>query len=111
VRAARRLQVTVLLKGNTTYVAAPDGSQLRVVGSPTWLATAGSGDVLGGILGALVATHSEEIHRDTGALARLAATASALHGSAARRASGGGPIAALDIAEAIPAVIAALLDE
>ena len=42
-------------------------------------------------------------------LARLAATASVLHGLAAERASGGGPFVVLELAEALPAVIAGLL--
>ncbi|TAM67524.1 MAG: NAD(P)H-hydrate dehydratase [Microbacteriaceae bacterium] len=111
-RAARQLAVTVLLKGTTTYVAAPDGELLAVSGAPSWLATAGSGDVLGGILGALVATHTGRLEDDPHrALLRLGATAALVHTRAAARASGGGPIAALDIADAVPATIAALLAE
>ena len=110
VLAARTLQATVLLKGNTTHVASPDGEAFAVQLAPAWLATAGSGDVLGGILGALVATHADAIEREGhGALVRLGATAAAIHGLAAERASGGGPIVALDVAEAVPATIAALL--
>ncbi|MDQ1584165.1 MAG: ADP-dependent NAD(P)H-hydrate dehydratase / NAD(P)H-hydrate epimerase [Microbacteriaceae bacterium] len=109
VRAAESLGVTVLLKGYTTHVAEPGGVRLRVTAGTTWLATAGSGDVLAGILGALVATHAKAIGEDAAALAPLAATAAVLHGLAAVRASAGGPIAALDIAEALPATIAALL--
>jgi len=109
IRAAASLQVTVLLKGNVTHIASPAGLNLRVAGSTPWLATAGTGDVLGGILGALLATHSEQARDDPNALASLAATASLLHARAALRASAGGPIAALDVAEALPATIAALL--
>ncbi|GIT81095.1 hypothetical protein LLS1_27640 [Leifsonia sp. LS1] len=111
-RAARSLGVTVLLKGHTTHIAVPSGSRYTVSAGPAWLATAGSGDVLGGILGALLATHADEIgsggHE---ALAALAATAAWVHGRAGERASDGGPIAALDIAEAVPAVIRDLLRE
>jgi ADP-dependent NAD(P)H-hydrate dehydratase / NAD(P)H-hydrate epimerase len=106
--AAEKLQVSVLLKGHTTYVAGPDG-QLRVKSAPTWLATAGAGDALAGILGALVATHSTEIQADDGMLARLAATAAVIHGRAAHRASRGGPLTILDLCEAIPATIGELL--
>jgi NAD(P)H-hydrate repair Nnr-like enzyme with NAD(P)H-hydrate dehydratase domain len=108
-KAAESLGVTVLLKGHTTYVAAPDGTRLRASVAPTWLATAGAGDALGGILGALVATHANEVATDDGMLARLAATASVIHGLAATRASAGGPLTVLDLAAAIPAVIADLL--
>ncbi|MHB1172236.1 MAG: ADP-dependent NAD(P)H-hydrate dehydratase [Lacisediminihabitans sp.] len=108
-RAAEQLGVTVLLKGHDSYVASPDGTRLVASSAPTWLATAGTGDALGGILGALVATHSSELAADVSLLARLAATASVLHGLAAERASGGGPFVVLDLAAAVPAVIAELL--
>lgn len=106
--AAGELHVTVLLKGHTTFVAGP-GVSLRVQSAPSWLATAGAGDALGGILGALVATHSAQIMDDTALLARLAATASLIHGLAAERASGGGPLTVLDVCAAVPATIAGLL--
>jgi hydroxyethylthiazole kinase-like uncharacterized protein yjeF len=108
-RAAKSLGVTVLLKGHTTYVASPGGLLLSASVAPSWLATAGAGDALGGILGALVATHSAAIASDDELLARLAATASVLHGLAAERASGGGPLTVLGLAAALPATIAALL--
>lgn len=108
-RGADRLGATVLLKGHTTHVATPAGRLITSSTGPGWLATAGTGDVLAGILGALLATHSEAVERDAQVLADLAATAAVLGGLAAQRASGGGPIAALDLAQAIPATIAVLL--
>jgi hydroxyethylthiazole kinase-like uncharacterized protein yjeF len=109
IRSAKLLGVTVLLKGSVTYVASPSGAQLTVSTAPGWLATAGTGDVLGGILGALVATHTEQVATDADALAALAATAALIQANAATLASAGGPITALDVAEAVPAAIAALL--
>jgi hydroxyethylthiazole kinase-like uncharacterized protein yjeF len=109
VRAAEELGVTVLLKGHSTYVVGPDGTRIVASSAPAWTATAGAGDSLGGILGALVATHAEEISADPAALARLGATASVLHGLAATRASNGGPFTVLDLAAALPGVIADLL--
>lgn len=109
VRAAERLGVTVLLKGHRTYVAAPDGTRLVASSAPPWLATAGAGDALGGVLGALVATHSTHIAADPSLLARLGATASVVHGLAAQRASTGGPLTILDLIGAVPATIAELL--
>ncbi|MEQ1737334.1 MAG: ADP/ATP-dependent (S)-NAD(P)H-hydrate dehydratase [Rhodoglobus sp.] len=106
--AADDLGVTVLLKGHTTFVAG-DGITLSVRSAPPWLATAGAGDALAGILGALVATHAQRIVDDPAHLARLAATASLLHGLAADRASAGGPLTVLDLCASIPAVIAGLL--
>jgi len=107
-RTADDLGVTVLLKGHTTYVAGP-GISLSARSAPVWLATAGAGDALAGILGALVATHAREIADDRQELARLAATAAVVHGLAATRASAGGPLTILDLAAAVPATIAAML--
>ncbi|MEU6482860.1 NAD(P)H-hydrate dehydratase [Streptomyces sp. NPDC046887] len=98
--AARELAATygatVLLKGSTTVVASPDPKEpVRVnpTGTP-WLATAGSGDVLSGLAGSLLAA---------GLAPRDAASAAAyLHGLAARRAARGAPVAAYDVAEALP---------
>lgn len=109
-RTADILRLTVLLKGHTTVVAAPGAEPIGVSLGTSWLATAGTGDVLGGILGALVATHAGQcLKRPDETPAALAAAAAAVHGLAARRASAGGPIAALDVANAVPATIAALL--
>jgi hydroxyethylthiazole kinase-like uncharacterized protein yjeF len=108
-RAASALGVTVLLKGHTTYLAGPDGTRLRSESGPAWLATAGAGDALGGILGALVATHADAVAADAGLLVRLGATAALLHGLAAERASAGGPFTILDLVSAIPPTVAELL--
>jgi hydroxyethylthiazole kinase-like uncharacterized protein yjeF len=107
--AAVATGTTVLLKGATTYVADASGSRFAVQAGPAWVATAGAGDVLGGVLGALLATHAQQLQEHPDTLADLAAAAAWIHGEAGRRASGGGPIVALDIAEALPATIAALL--
>ena len=109
-RAAADLGATVLLKGHLTHVATPDGLKYRVTAPTTWLSTAGSGDALAGILGALVATHHAQIQDDPGLLAELAATAAVLHGLAGERASNGGPFTVLGLCGQIPAVIAALID-
>ncbi|WP_350347192.1 ADP/ATP-dependent (S)-NAD(P)H-hydrate dehydratase [Agromyces sp. G08B096] len=111
-RAAHETGTAVLLKGATTYVCDPEGTRIAVAAPTHWLATAGTGDVLGGILGALAATHHERLATDAAALTRLAATAAYVHGEAARLASaaaGGGPVTALDVAEAVPRVVGALL--
>ncbi|MDR5699814.1 ADP-dependent NAD(P)H-hydrate dehydratase [Agromyces aerolatus] len=110
--AASELGVVVLLKGAVTHVADPGGRRLSVHAPTHWLATAGTGDVLGGVLGALVASHHDQVMTDATVLTRLAATAAFVHGEAGRLAServDGGPIAALDVAEAVPSVIGRLL--
>ncbi|MRG61757.1 NAD(P)H-hydrate dehydratase [Agromyces sp. CFH 90414] len=111
-RAARELRVVTLLKGATTYVCDPEGTRFALHASTHWLAAAGTGDVLAGILGALAATHHEILSTDATALTRIAATAVFVHGEAARLASdhvAGGPITALDLAGAIPRVVGSLL--
>ncbi len=112
---AAHLGVTVLLKGARTLVAAPSGEVFAHGPATPWLATAGTGDVLAGVLGALVATHSKRVRDDGLLLAKLGATAAMLHDDAARLASGdhkasgsGGPITALDVAQALPSAVAAL---
>ncbi|CAN5415517.1 hypothetical protein BH10ACT6_BH10ACT6_03340 [soil metagenome] len=110
-RAAVELDATVLLKGHTTHVANQDGTLLRVRSAPSWLATAGAGDALAGILGALLATHHEELAADPSVLAPLAATGAVLHGLAAEAASAGGPLTILDLAAALPGVAARLVAE
>ncbi|WP_439563648.1 ADP-dependent NAD(P)H-hydrate dehydratase [Microcella sp.] len=107
--AAEQLGVTVLLKGHATHVVAPGGPLLVARSATPWLATAGAGDALAGILGALVATHAASGPVDPALLARLGAAAAVVHGLAAQRASAGGPVTVLDVCAAVPATIAALL--
>jgi hydroxyethylthiazole kinase-like uncharacterized protein yjeF len=87
--AARSLDATVLLKGNATVVAAPDGrAWINRTGTP-WLGTAGSGDVLTGLIGSLLAT---------GLDAPLAAAAGAyVHGVAGQLAAAAGPPSSADL--------------
>lgn len=106
--AADGVGATILVKGHTTWVAGP-GILLSVSEAPPWLATAGAGDSLAGILGALVATHSDQVAAEIQALAKLAATAAVIHGRAAQKASGGGPFTILGLNASIPATIAELL--
>jgi ADP-dependent NAD(P)H-hydrate dehydratase / NAD(P)H-hydrate epimerase len=106
--AADTLGVTVLLKGATTFVANDEVLIQLPVATP-WLATAGSGDVLAGIMGALVATNAIEILNDYNHLAHVAASAAFIQNQAAVRASAGAPINAEAIITAIPETLAKLL--
>ena len=99
-QAARRSGATVLLKGPDTVIAAPDGRAVINVHAPATLATAGSGDVLAGIAGGLMAQ----------GLAPLAAGAAAswLHGECGYRFRRPGLIAEDLVAELPKALEAAL---
>jgi hydroxyethylthiazole kinase-like uncharacterized protein yjeF len=124
--AARQLGVTVLLKGSTTVICSPPGADDPSLDSPSldspspdgpsppalvnptgtpWLATAGTGDVLSGLSGALLAQGLDP--------AGAALAAAFLHGVAARRAAAGdpdGPVPAAGIVGDEPAGDAASLD-
>ena len=108
---------TVLLKGAPTLIAAPGQPLCAVDSGPGWLATAGSGDVLAGILGALLAgaaVHWEDRAAAPGAqeVVPVVAAAVRLHALAGdlagERTGGPAPILAMDVAEAAPQAWAAL---
>ncbi|MFH8973236.1 NAD(P)H-hydrate dehydratase [Streptomyces sp. NPDC017890] len=92
---AGRYGATVLLKGSTTVVAGAERGPVRVNATGTsWLATAGSGDVLSGLAGSLLAAGLPAL--DAGSAAAY------VHGLAGRFAADGAPTGAHDVAEAIP---------
>jgi hydroxyethylthiazole kinase-like uncharacterized protein yjeF len=104
VTASEKLGVVVLLKGSHTVVADGD-SVIELPVSTPWLATAGSGDVLAGIVSALVATNYIEILNDRKRLSEVAASAAFIHNSAALLASRDAPISATQIIDSIPDVM------
>ncbi|WP_172326318.1 NAD(P)H-hydrate epimerase [Paenarthrobacter sp. CM16] len=124
-QAAEQTGATVLLKGATTLVASPSGVVFSQAEGIAWMATAGSGDVLGGVLGALLAQCADSITDDDGAYAALgldvddrwaavAAVAASVHGRAGAAASAllhGGPITASAIMAAVPSVLGSLSAE
>jgi NAD(P)H-hydrate repair Nnr-like enzyme with NAD(P)H-hydrate dehydratase domain len=82
-------------------VARPDGrARVTTTGVP-WLATAGAGGVLGGMIGALLAAGLDPYD--------AASVGSWLHGAAATYASQGGPLTAPEVARAVPEVVRSLL--
>lgn len=97
--AARRANCIVLLKGSETIIAAPDGNVIVNRNASPWLATAGSGDVLAGMILGLVAQKMP--------LFEAAAAATWVHG---RAASLHGPgLISEDLLDAIPAVLGKIL--
>jgi hydroxyethylthiazole kinase-like uncharacterized protein yjeF len=99
--AAETTGATVLLKGATTIVVGPEGPVRSQAEAPAWLATAGAGDVLSGVIGALLAAGLDPI--EAGSLGAW------VHGRAAETASAGGPITAEDVLAAVPGTVAELL--
>lgn len=83
---ADNLGCVVVLKGNTTYVVAPE-EQYELSSPTTWLASAGTGDVLAGILGALIAHNSAKLRDRKVSLATVCATGVLLHAVAGALAS------------------------
>ncbi|WP_066582377.1 bifunctional ADP-dependent NAD(P)H-hydrate dehydratase/NAD(P)H-hydrate epimerase [Cellulomonas timonensis] len=108
-RAHELTAATVLLKGPTTLVVGAGGAVYSQADAPAWLATAGAGDVLAGLLGAMLAGRSADVLADPSLVAALGAAAALVHGRAAHRANPGGPVSATAVAEAIPGTVAELL--
>lgn len=101
---AERTGAVVLLKGATTVVVSPSSAARPVYSqadAPAWLATAGAGDVLAGVVGTLLAAGLPPA--EAGALGAL------VHGVAAGNANPGGPLRALAVAHAVPGTVARLL--
>ena len=127
---ADKTGATVLLKGAVTLIASAEGTMFSQAGAPYWTGTAGSGDVLAGIVGAVLAQHqarAEQTGHQLSPSQVSAAVASAawVHARAARKAAGlpfscsqpdsvnnlGAPVVATDIARQVPGAIAYALEQ
>lgn len=107
--AAQLTHQTVLLKGNVTTIADPEGQIMQTHPANPALATAGTGDVLAGILGALVASNVNKLDSGELSLSQIAFAGATLHAQAADFAAKSGPVVAMDVAEAIRSVVGEIL--
>ena len=105
---AQDWEVTVLLKGRTTVISAPDGTVFVNEAGGSWAATAGAGDVLAGVIGALLAAGIEPA---TAAAMGAKAHALAANLAAASHASGGAPISATPLLSQVRAAIGVLREQ
>jgi len=111
---ATEWDVVVYLKGSHSVVVTPEGVAYELSDATPWLATAGTGDLLAGLMGALLAQQKKDTwsHAE---LARVAAVAGTIHAMAAQRisaeAGGGlhGPLHASELGRGVSAVIAQLV--
>ncbi len=110
--AVENTGATVVLKGGITLICSPDATFSQADGTP-WMASAGSGDVLAGVLGTVLAGWA--VHADSGeaptwpSFAHAVAGGVALHGLAGTRAARGGPTTASEVAAALTPTLRTLL--
>ncbi|HET6154693.1 MAG TPA: NAD(P)H-hydrate epimerase [Marmoricola sp.] len=99
--AARLFGTVVLLKGRHSLTAHPDGRVRVTTSGLPWLAVAGAGDVLAGLIGSLLAAGLDTYD--------AASVGSWVHGAAAVYAGHGGPVTPEGVADAIAPVVRSLL--
>jgi ADP-dependent NAD(P)H-hydrate dehydratase / NAD(P)H-hydrate epimerase len=121
VTLAQMLNQCIVAKGSITRVVNPAGDVWELPTATPWLATAGTGDALAGIMGALCATWHDSIRNSPEVLAEVAVTAALIHQTAAAHASwkvgfdadapSGGPFSVMDVCREVSGVIARVLSE
>jgi ADP-dependent NAD(P)H-hydrate dehydratase / NAD(P)H-hydrate epimerase len=100
-RAAEEYDAVVLLKGRHSLTVAPDGRVRVTTSGLPWLAVAGAGDVLAGVIGSLLAAGLDPFD--------AASAGSWLHGAAATLSGHGGPVTPEGVADAVPSIVRRLL--
>ncbi len=108
VLAAKLTGCVVLLKGSLTHLATASGDVRTLGPLSAQLATAGTGDVLAGMLGALLAANKDAVLADEQVFLDAIELAVELHSRAAELAHLDGPVSAMDVAESVRKVIAEL---
>jgi ADP-dependent NAD(P)H-hydrate dehydratase / NAD(P)H-hydrate epimerase len=118
---AKHLGHSVVVKGSITRVVNKEGSVWELPVATPWLATAGTGDALAGVMGALCAAWHDRIAEQPECLPEIAATAALIHHTAAAYASAtaawdadspsGGPFSVMDVCRQVSGVIARTLSE
>lgn len=103
--ATKLTQQLVVLKGNQTVIAKAD-RVVQLAPAPTDLATAGTGDVLAGIIGAMLAANAQEINSGEVAMFDVVQAAIELQSLAAQRAAKDSTVVALDVAQAVGQIVA-----
>lgn len=116
VAVAKHLGQSVVIKGSITRVVNREGTVWELPVATPWLATAGTGDALAGVMGALCATWHEKIAEQPACLPEIAATAALIHHTAAAYASAmaawdadspsGGPFSVMDVCKQVSGVVA-----
>lgn len=105
---AEKTGLAVLLKGNISYVAIPGFEPMESGPGSTHLATAGTGDVLAGMVGTLIAKAiARQLPITIGSIAEIALIANQLHSEAADWAAQRGQFGASAVCDAISSVVAA----
>lgn len=100
---AKKLHVIVVLKGFQTIIAAPDGNLIIDRSGGPELATAGTGDILAGLIGAALASNKPTNLKGT---TNIVAKAVAVHGKAGRIALRKSPaVTALEVLAALPSAL------
>jgi len=103
--AASQWGAVIVLKGPGTVIASPDGGAFVDVEGSADLGCAGSGDVLTGVIAAVLSGAWADGRRTSANLAEAVAAGAWLHGAAGRIAAEHAPVTATDVASAVPAAI------